>query len=280
MSGLLLLLGGDGSAASSMDPRTAFYRLALLVSSFLFLLGLRGLSNPETARRGMMQAAVGMLLGVVGTLVQRDIVHYHWIAGGLVLGTVIGAPMGLWIPMTKMPERIALSHAFGGLAVALVGVAEYLHRGATIGKFANIAAHVRIYASRHPMQLASLHHFTYRSSWYFDDAEDNQDFFDWRESLGITIGHDTWIGHGAVIMPGVTVGNGSIIGSNAVVTRDVPPYSIAVGVPAKVIKSRFDAKTVERLEKLSWWDWPHEVLRERLGDFRTLPAEEFLDLFP
>jgi phosphonate metabolism protein (transferase hexapeptide repeat family) len=150
---------------------------------------------------------------------------------------------------------------------------------ATIGKFANIAAHVRIYASRHPMQLASLHHFTYRSSWYFDDTEDNQDFFDWRESLGITIGHDTWIGHGSVIMPGVTIGNGSIIGSNAVVTRDVPPYSIAVGVPAKVIKSRFDAKTVERLEKLSWWDWPHEVLHERLGDFRAMPAEEFLDKY-
>ncbi|MEO8526720.1 MAG: acetyltransferase, partial [Caldimonas sp.] len=64
---------------------------------------------------------------------------------------------------------------------------------AKIGKFSNIAAHVRIYASRHPMQLASLHHFTYRSSWYFDGAEDNQEFFDWRESLGITIGHDTWI---------------------------------------------------------------------------------------
>ena len=150
---------------------------------------------------------------------------------------------------------------------------------ANIGKFANIAAHVRIYASRHPMQLASLHHFTYRSSWYFDDAEDNQEFFDWRESLGITIGHDTWIGHGAVIMPGVTVGNGSIIGSNAVVTRDVPPYSIAVGVPAKVIKSRFDARTVERLEKLAWWDWSHEMLHERLGDFRTMPAEEFLDKY-
>ncbi|MBN1207300.1 MAG: NAD(P)(+) transhydrogenase (Re/Si-specific) subunit beta [Myxococcaceae bacterium] len=111
------------------------YRLALLAASFLFLLGLRGLSNPETARRGMTQAAVGMLLGVLGTLVQRDIVHYHWIIGGLVLGTIIGAPMGLWIPMTKMPERIALSHAFGGLAVALVGVAEYLHRGAQLSSF-------------------------------------------------------------------------------------------------------------------------------------------------
>jgi phosphonate metabolism protein (transferase hexapeptide repeat family) len=150
---------------------------------------------------------------------------------------------------------------------------------ATIGKFANIASHVRIYASKHPMELASLHHFTYRSSWYFDDAEDNRDFFDWRAGHGITIGHDTWIGHGAVIMPGVTIGNGAVIGSNAVVTRDVPPYAIAVGVPAKVTRMRFDERTVERLEKLAWWDWSHELLRQRLDDFRTLPAADLLDRY-
>jgi NAD(P) transhydrogenase subunit beta len=131
-----LLPGLDGAAAAGgWDARILAYRVALLVASFLFLLGLRGLSNPETARRGMLQAAVGMLLGVLGTLVHSQIVHYHWILGGLVLGTVIGAPMGLWIPMTKMPERIALSHAFGGLAVALVGVAHYLHEGPRMGKF-------------------------------------------------------------------------------------------------------------------------------------------------
>lgn len=150
---------------------------------------------------------------------------------------------------------------------------------ATIGKFANIAAHVRIYASRHPMDLASLHHFTYRSSWYFDDEKDNAEFFAWRAEQTITIGHDTWIGHGAVIMPGVTIGNGAIIGSNAVVTRDVPPYAIAVGVPAKVIKRRFPDDIADRMEKLAWWDWPHDVLHQRLSDFRSLPAAEFLDRY-
>lgn len=72
-----------------------------------------------------MLAALGMIIAVVGTLFHQDIVKYHWIILGLVVGTLVGIPMGLWIPMTKMPERIALSHSFGGLAVALVGVVEY-----------------------------------------------------------------------------------------------------------------------------------------------------------
>jgi len=116
-----LMEGGSGP-----DARVIVYRLSLLVASLCFLVGLRMLTNPETARRGMQVAVVGMVLGVLGTLVHREIVNYHWIIGGLVVGTVVGVPMGLLIPMTKMPERIALSHAGGGLAVALVGIGEYL----------------------------------------------------------------------------------------------------------------------------------------------------------
>jgi proton-translocating NAD(P)+ transhydrogenase subunit beta len=120
---------------STSDPRVIIYRVALFVASLLFLVGLRALTKPETARRGMQLAAIGMLVGVLGTLLHRDIVTYQWIIGGLVIGTVIGVPMGLWIPMTKMPERIALSHAFGGLAVATVGVAEFLHQGTAMSRF-------------------------------------------------------------------------------------------------------------------------------------------------
>jgi NAD(P) transhydrogenase subunit beta len=105
--------------------QSPIYQLALFVASFCFLIGLRLLTNAETARRGQQLAVIGMFVAVVGTLTSSHIVTYQWIVVGLVVGTAIGVPMGLWIPMTKMPERIALSHSFGGLAVALVGVSEY-----------------------------------------------------------------------------------------------------------------------------------------------------------
>jgi H+-translocating NAD(P) transhydrogenase subunit beta len=98
---------------------------AYLIASVLFILALRGLSSPESARRGILLGEIGMLIAVVGTLFHKDIVSYTWIAVAMAIGSVIGASISVWIPMTKMPERIAFSHAFGGLAAALVGVTEY-----------------------------------------------------------------------------------------------------------------------------------------------------------
>jgi len=112
-----------------------FVHVAYLVASFLFLLGLRGLTHPDSARRGTLFAAMGMLVAVVGTIWPHEGMSYGYIVAGLAIGTVIGIPMGLKIPMTKMPERIALSHSFGGLAVALVGVVEYLQGNAQSDKF-------------------------------------------------------------------------------------------------------------------------------------------------
>ena len=106
-----------------------YVELLYLTASVLFILGLRGLTHPESARRGVIFAEFGMLAAVVGTLLHPDIVSYRWIiiAGGI--GSAIGIAMSALIPMTKMPERIALSHAFGGLAAALVGVSEYYLHG-------------------------------------------------------------------------------------------------------------------------------------------------------
>ena len=105
--------------------RDLFIQGSYLAASVMFILGLRGLTKPDNARRGMQMAAVGMLLAVIGTLISQQIVDYRWIAGGLVLGVVIGYPMGMWVPMTAMPQRIALSLTFSALAATLVGIAEY-----------------------------------------------------------------------------------------------------------------------------------------------------------
>jgi NAD(P) transhydrogenase subunit beta len=116
-----------------VDPRTLFTELSYIVASILFVLGLRGLSHPESARRGMHLAEVGMLLAIIGTLVNREIVSYEWILAGLLIGSAIGVPMGLMVPMTAMPQRTALSHAFGALAASLVGISEYYLHGAGLG---------------------------------------------------------------------------------------------------------------------------------------------------
>ena len=105
--------------------------LAYLLSAVLFILGLRGLGHPDSARRGSTLAALGMLVAVIATLLHKDIITYQWIIIGLIAGSLIGIPMGLWIPITKMPERIALSHSFGGLAVAIVGLIKYLEHAGT-----------------------------------------------------------------------------------------------------------------------------------------------------
>jgi NAD(P) transhydrogenase subunit beta len=105
--------------------RDTITQLSYLGASVLFILGLRGLTHPDRARRGMQYAALGMLIAVCGTLINHDIIDYRWIIGGLVLGTLIGYPLGMWVPTTALPQRIAMSLSFGALAATLVGVSEY-----------------------------------------------------------------------------------------------------------------------------------------------------------
>ncbi len=147
----------------------------------------------------------------------------------------------------------------------------------TIGKFCSIAAMVRINPGNHPMWRASQSHFTYRASAYFEDTGDEPAFFDWRRAHPVTIGHDVWIGHGAIILPGHSVGDGAVIAAGAIVTKDVPPYSIVAGTPARVVRPRFESAIARRLQVLQWWDWDHARLRGALDDFRHLPVEAFLE---
>lgn len=150
---------------------------------------------------------------------------------------------------------------------------------ATIGQFTSIAAMTRINPGNHPMHRATQSHFTYRASAYFPDAADETEFFGWRRSFHVAIGHDVWIGHGAIVLPGRSIGTGAVIGAGAVVTKDIPPYMIAVGNPARVLRPRFPAAVAERMMRLAWWDWPHQRLGQALSDFRALSAEAFLDKY-
>ena len=104
-----------------------------LAASILFIFGLKGLSHPETARRGMILAEIGMFLAIVGTLLHKEIISFEWIIAGLIIGSIIGGAISIWVPMTAMPQRTALSHAFGALAASLVGVSEYYRHGGDVG---------------------------------------------------------------------------------------------------------------------------------------------------
>jgi phosphonate metabolism protein (transferase hexapeptide repeat family) len=143
-----------------------------------------------------------------------------------------------------------------------------------VGKFCSIAAHVRINPGNHPLERVALSHFTYRSSSYGLGPDDSA-FFDWRRSFRCAMGHDAWVGHGAVILPGVKLGNGAAVGAGAIVAKDVSPFAVVVGTPAKIVRYRFTPEIIAALERIAWWDWTHDALRLGLADFRAMSAEAF-----
>ena len=135
-----------------------------------------------------------------------------------------------------------------------------------IGKFCSIACGARFLFTSGNHSLSSLSTYTFPifyEEWGLD-AKDIRSA--WDNKGDIVIGNDVWIGYEAVILSGVTVGDGAVIGARAVVTKDVPPYTIVGGVPAHPIRKRFAEETVEALETLRWWDWDEEKIR------RCIPA--------
>ena len=148
-----------------------------------------------------------------------------------------------------------------------------------IGRFCSIACGARFLFTSGNHALKSLS--TYTFPIFFDewglDAKNIRDA--WDNKGDTVIGNDVWIGYEAIIMPGVKIGDGAIVGTRAVVTGDVPPYTIVGGVPARPIRKRFDDKTIRRLEALRWWDWDEEKLRRNLsaiqsGDLAALERAE------
>ncbi len=119
--------------SSVLDPAKAL-KFSYIVSAALFILGLKGLSSPKYARKGMFLAEFGMLMAVLGTLFHHEIVNFHWIKLGFLLGSVVGGSMGLWIPMTSVPQRTALSHSLGALAATLIGISEYVRHAGVLDR--------------------------------------------------------------------------------------------------------------------------------------------------
>lgn len=187
--------------------------------------------------------------------------------------TIIDTKFGVWNEVDK--NCIFLESEIG----------DYTYFGdncdvahAKIGKFCSVAKGVRINPANHPMERATQHHFTYRRKMFQMDVKDDEDIFQWRRDKKVVIGNDVWIGHNAIIMGGVTIGDGAVIGSGSVVTKDVAPYTIVAGVPAKFIKRRFSEKIAKELMEIRWWNWSHSEIKERMGDF-TGDIEKFIEKY-
>jgi phosphonate metabolism protein (transferase hexapeptide repeat family) len=187
--------------------------------------------------------------------------------------TIRDSTLGAW---TAVGARTSVAESTLGDYSYVVSDCSVIY--STIGKFCSIAAASRLNPGNHPLERPALHHFTYRSASYEMGADD-AGFFDWRREHRVVLGNDVWIGHGAVVLPGVTIGNGAVLGAGAVASKDIPPFAIAVGVPAKILRYRFEPAIVERLMRLAWWDWPHEQLTGAVPDFRSLPMQEFLEKY-
>lgn len=138
-----------------------------------------------------------------------------------------------------------------------------------IGKFCSVACGAKFLFTSGNHSLRSLSTYTF-PIFYEQWGLDPKNIRDaWDNKGDIVIGNDVWIGYEAVILSGVTVGDGAVIGIRAVVTKDVPPYTIVGGVPARPIRRRFDPQTIARLEELRWWDWEEERIARNLSAIQS-----------
>ena len=143
------------------------------------------------------------------------------------------------------------------------------HDKLVIGKFCSIACGAKFIftSANHTLKSLSTYPFPiFFEEWGLDSANITEA---WDKKGDIVIGNDVWIGYEAVILSGVTVGDGAIIGARAVVTKDVPPYAIVGGIPARYIRRRFDEKTVTKLMELKWWEWSDEKIKENLSAIQS-----------
>jgi hypothetical protein len=178
---------------------------------------------------------------------------------------VVDCHIGSWTEIG--PHSTLVETGFGDYSYT-AGDADIIYTD--VGKFVSIASHVRINPGNHPMGRVTQHHMTYRRKQYGFGESDDADVFEWRRAHRCAIGHDVWIGHGATLMPGVHIGIGAVIGAGAVVTKDVDPYTIAIGVPARPLRKRFSEPIIDKLLAIAWWDWDRARLTAAFDDLNLI----------
>lgn len=187
-------------------------------------------------------------------------------------GNKVALMAGAYLSRTSLLEPPVRMEAGSVADDSRIGRYSYLGANATVvgaevGRFCSIAHGATVGATGHPTDRATTHTFPYIPA--------DGGFVD-RHQLRIArvrLGHDVWIGCDAVVLSGVTIGDGAVIAANSVVTKDVPPFAVAVGAPATVRRFRFDADLVERLAAVAWWNWPKDLLARHVDLFR-LPLDE------
>jgi acetyltransferase-like isoleucine patch superfamily enzyme len=147
-----------------------------------------------------------------------------------------------------------------------------------IGKFCSIAGEVTILlgGNHHAEWVTTYPFFAYADEW--PEAKDIGSHPRTKSRGDVIVGNDVWIGYGATIMSGVTIGDGAIIGARALVTRDVEPYSIVAGNPARLVRKRFDEKTIQKLMEIRWWDWPIDKIKANMEVILSADIPKMLSL--
>lgn len=183
-------------------------------------------------------------------------------------------------------SRIApKTHIFGNCLVNNSSVSSYTYVGrntviqnASVGQFCSIANEVCIGLGAHPLNELSTSPLFYRinNPLNIKLADSDSVFSDYRQ---IEIGNDVWIGARAILLDGVTIGHGAVIAANSVVTKDIPPYAISAGVPARVVKYRFDPEKIKYLLDLGWWTWDLEEIKSRFPEINLHLNHHSVHLF-
>ena len=156
-------------------------------------------------------------------------------------------------------------HKYSGISVGkyTYGFERYFYQAeslASIGSFCSIAENVNLTKGNHPLHCITTHPIVYLKQF----GMLNEDRSNLHSNQKIIIGNDVWIGRDVTLLPGIKIGNGTVIGAGAVVSKDIPDYAIAVGVPARVIKYRFSKENIQRLNELNWWDWSDTQIRNNI----------------